>query len=106
MSAVNFFTQTMTHSAKSATDKFGKPSFAAGSSVPCKFVDKLTKLKNARGEEISSDSKAYVARTLSINNEDKCTFNSIDYEVIAVETQTGTVTTLDHKVVYLKRTAE
>lgn len=106
MTLAPFTTQTATHKAKSGKNMYGEPSFGSATTLKCKFVDKLTKRTDANGDEIVADAVMYVARSTSIACEDFVTFGSNNYEVMTVETQTGTATTLNHKIVLLRKTAQ
>lgn len=104
MTAINFFTQTATLYSKSGYTGDGDQIFGAGFSVACKFVEGIKIMKRGTTEEYQADARMYVPVDTTVSAESKATFNGVDYEVVEVTTQRGTVTGLGHKKMMLKRT--
>lgn len=104
MTAINFQLQTGYITPKTGRDIEGDQTFGSPVLVKCKFVDKAFIEKSGEVEEVMYDAKAYVSLSRSdAVVENKFTFDGVDYEIKDVVKNTGTVTSLKHKVLKLSR---
>ena len=104
MTAINFFTQTMTYYPHGGTlDRYGKKVPGAAATVKCKFMVKSGFIKAPGDEEISYQAVAYIPLAQGAVLDDKVVFNSSNYRIVDVVEQRGTVTGLKHKKLLLQR---
>lgn len=104
MTAQNFFTQSMTLYAHSGTqDRYGDKEFSSGVSVKGKFVVKSDLFVDSNGQEYQYDAIAYLPLSRALSMQDRITYDGIDYSIMHITEQRGTVTTLKHKKILLQR---
>jgi len=84
MSLKGLLNQTITLYNKSALDKFGRETYAASSSVKCRFQRKtITRLvpTGSTAETKVIEAIVYLPSNTTINIGDKLTYGSVDYKV-------------------------
>lgn len=109
MGLSDFLTQSASISAPSGVDGTGARTFGAAVEVDCKFRKQYQMMGDAREGlkmyEDVPDAVMYVKRTVSVDTDDSVAFDGEDYRVVDILDQVGTVTSLKHKKVLLKKYA-
>lgn len=104
MSAANFLQHQITLTPRTGNTGAGDPSYGASSTVKAKFVTKSQLIVDQNGKEVTSDSHVFIPQATTVSPEDKVTYESVNYRILKITDQRGTVTTLKHKKLMLQRT--
>lgn len=106
MPASNFFKQTIAWSKWNGQSAYGVESFDDAVNVKCKFIEKTMidyKRLQQQTDESVYDAKMYVPISSDISEGDKVVYEGKTYQVSELMAQRGTVTTLKHKRLMLKK---
>ena len=96
-----YLNQTATRKPKTGFDAYGKRIKGDGVSFSLRFQHTQKLIKNANGDEIMIDGKAWISHTQTMKENDIITFEGIDYNVISVATKRDLDGEIDHKKLFL-----
>lgn len=88
--------QNMTVYNKTTNNRYGRENHGAGTTAKCRFQEKdITKLM-PNGDSITLSGLIFAEPDLTISNNDRVTYNSVDYRVHAVAKSAGFTGAIDH----------
>lgn len=103
MSFNGLLNQTITLYASTSLDDYGRESFGTATSVKARveIVNKSQLLPNGDVKQI--DAIAFVKPSVTIDNDDKVTYNSVNYKVVGKSIQVGRNGSTHHYQIELTR---
>ena len=84
MSLLGLMNQTITKYAKSSYNSEGREVVGSGSSVKCRFQKRTVRRLLPNNSVVTIDAVVYMPGDTSISNDDKVSFESVNYKVFAV----------------------
>ena len=109
MGLSDFLTQTAYISSVNGRDGVGSPTFGTPVSVKCKFRKQFAmedgNLSGVTTYVDTPDAVMYVKKSVSIDTDDSVEYDGEPYRIVDILDQVGTITTLDHKKILLKKYA-
>lgn len=84
MSLKHLLNQTLTQYSGGSYGADGKPTYGTGSSVACRFENKVKRILLPTGQTLTIDAFAVVDGGASFATDDRVTYDSIDYKVVDV----------------------
>lgn len=105
MSYVGFLNQTITIRGSSTTDEFGKQVFEASGTAKARFQQSNKTVLDSHGNVKSIDALIFVKAELAVDNDDKITYESVDYKVVGIKQRVGKNGVVHHQELEVVRWA-
>lgn len=93
-----YLNQSITHKSKSSVNVYNEASYTSAT-IKARFQYKRKVVRKANGEEVISNAQAFT--TTQVKPDDVITFDSTDWNVIAVENCVDLEGNVNHYEVYL-----